>query len=136
MGNDLTMASGGDQLIAPWWAPFLAAGSAVVTGLGLWLANRLLGKAAFQGAINSGFSTLVEQIQEERALALKQYNDDKLLWAAERAQLRGDILNLTQAVESLKALLRRRGIEIPDLPPHGGLEMLTIHSDKKDHSND
>ncbi len=75
----------------------------------------MLGKAAFQTAINSGFKGLLDQLQEERALLLAQLAAERLSWSAERAQTRGEIINLTQAVESLKNLLRRKGLEVPDL---------------------
>ena len=88
---------------------------AALGAFGLWLANRMLGKAAFQTAINSGFAALTDQLQEERASTLRQLQDERIAWSAERAQMRGEIINLTQAVESLKALLRRNGLDIPEV---------------------
>lgn len=88
--------------------------SAGLGAFGLWLANRMLGKAAFQTAINAGFKDLTDQLQEERADLQKRWDAERVAWAAERAQLRGEIINLTQAVESLKSLLRRRGIDLPE----------------------
>jgi hypothetical protein len=97
-------------------------GGAVTAGLGafgLWLANRTLGRAAFQTAMNDGFSKLTDQLQEERKEMQARWDAERIAWAAERAQLRGEIINLTQAVESLKSLLRRSGIQVPDIrtPP-------------------
>lgn len=87
--------------------------SAVLGGFSLWLANRLMGKAAFQQAINSGFSELTKQVREERDFFRKQLAEERVAWAAERAEFNGKILNLTQAMESLKHLLIRNGIPIP-----------------------
>lgn len=94
----------------------------VVGACGLWLANRLLGKAAFQTAINDGFSRLVNELQEER-------ERERVAWAAERAQLRGEIINLTQAVESLKSHLRRSGLAIPEGPPHPAPDFMILKGD-------
>jgi hypothetical protein len=88
---------------------------ATLGAFGLWLANRMLGKAAFQTAINSGFKELTDQLQEERKAYRDQLDAERLAWAGERAQLRGEIINLTQAIESLKSLLRRNGIAVPDM---------------------
>lgn len=98
---------------------------------GLWLAQRMMGKAAFQNAINTGFSSLLDQLQEERATyqaavtSLREElkveraarHDEQIKTAAEIAQLRGDVMNLTQAKLSLEELLRRSGVEIPRPPP-------------------
>ncbi len=42
------------------------------------------------------------------------YDDAKIKGAAERAQLRGEIINLTQVVESMKRFMRDMGIDIPE----------------------
>lgn len=109
--------------VDPAQTGILAAGltlaGAALGAFGLWLANRMLGKAAFQTAINAGFKDLTDQLQEERKSMFAERTAERLAWASERAQLRGEIINLTQAVESLKALLRRRGIDVPEMhaPP-------------------
>lgn len=87
---------------------------AVVGACGLWLANRLMGKAAFQSAINDGFAKLTDQLQEERDGYRKALDAERLTWAGERATLKGEIRNLMQAIESLKAELRRHGVPIPE----------------------
>jgi cation transport regulator ChaB len=103
--------------------------SAGLGAFGLWLANRMLGKAAFQTAINAGFKDLTDQLQEERKDLQSRWDAERVAWAAERAQLRGEIINLTQAVESLKSLLRRRGIDVPEThsPP---TDFLILDGDK------
>lgn len=120
---------------------FTAAATAVGAALGacgLWLANRLLGKAAIQAQLNLQFKDFTDQLQEERAEMKKAWDaeraswrDEKVAWAGERAQLRGEIINLTQSIESLKSLLRRNGIDVPvvhrpapdfDVIPGGGHE--------------
>lgn len=99
-----------------------AAMAAGVGAFGLWVANRLLGKAAIQAQLNIQFKDFTDQLQEERAEMRKAWDaertswrDEKLAWAGERAQLRGEIINLTQAIESLKAHLRRNGIDVPEV---------------------
>jgi hypothetical protein len=98
-----------------WITPIATAFGAVAGACGLWVANRMMGKAAFQTAINSGFEKLTDQLQEERKALTDQLDAERLAWSSERAQLRGDIINLTQAVESLKAYLRRNGLDIPEV---------------------
>jgi len=103
---------------------------ALLGAVGLWLANRLLGKAAFQTAINDGFSKLTDQLQEERDRYGRALDAERLSWAAERATLRGEIRNLMQSIESLKAALRRAGVAIPGpepavLEPEAGATILT-----------
>lgn len=108
--------------IEPSWAAAISAGTtAILGGCGLWLANRLMGKAAFQTAINNGFKGLLDELQEDRKRLLetldaerKAFANERLHAAGEAAQLRGDILNLTQVIESLKAQLRLHGIPIPE----------------------
>jgi hypothetical protein len=39
--------------------------TASIGGIGLWLAQRVLGKAAFQTAMNDGFSKLNDKLQVE-----------------------------------------------------------------------
>lgn len=114
---------GGPDAVSVWTAASAAVGAAL-GAFGLWLANRMLGKAAFQSAINDGFKGLTDQLQEERTAlraelereresARAELNDERLAGARERAQLRGEIINLTQTIEGLKRLLRVHGIDIP-----------------------
>ena len=93
---------------------------AAMGALGLWLANRLLGKAAFQTAINDGFAKLTADLQEERADLRRELDDARLHWAGERASLQGEIRNLNQTIESLKAWFRRNGVPIPEPTIAGG----------------
>jgi hypothetical protein len=87
---------------------------AALGGFGLWLANRMLGKAAFQNAINDGFAKLTNEIQEERDALRKTLAAAEVRWAAERASLQGEIRNLNQHIQSLKSELRRRGVPIAE----------------------
>ena len=91
----------------------MALAGAVVGGVALWLAQRLLGKAAFQQAINDGFAKLTAQLQDERDLAKRELEQRQLAWEGERASLKGEIRNLTQTMESLKRDLARGGYELP-----------------------
>lgn len=88
---------------------------AALGAFGLWLANRMLGKAAIQQAMNTMAKDLIDQLQEERAEMKKAWDGERLAWIGERAQLRGEIINLTQAVESLKSYLRRKGLDVPEV---------------------
>lgn len=88
--------------------------SAVLGAMGLWLANRVMGKAAFQTAINQGFEALTNQLQEERKQLLAEIEMGRARGRAERAELADKIADLVRTVEGLKALLRAHGIDIPD----------------------
>lgn len=123
-------ADGGD--LSGISAGFLASGSAVFGAFGLWLANRLMGKAAFQTAINNGFQSLLNELQEERAAMAKQHNEERVRAAAEHAELRGEIINLTQVVEGLKSILRRHGIPVPKAKTLLGGEMITLAQEGDD----
>lgn len=115
-----------------WMTAATGAGSAVFGAFGLWLANRLMGKAAFQTAIGDGFVKLTNELQEERLELRKQMNDERLRVAAEHAELRGEIINLTQVVEGLKRILRQNGIPIPKAKTLLGGEMITLAQESDD----
>jgi hypothetical protein len=126
------MADGGSQetvTAAAWFAPFVGMVSAALGAAGVWLASRVMGKAAFQQAINAGFMGLNERLAEESARRDAGHAEERIRWAAQRAQFEGEIINLTQAVESLKAHLRRAGLAIPEdhSPPTG--QMLILKGD-------
>lgn len=114
---------------APIWAAITGVIGAGLGAVGLWLASRLMGKAAFQTAINAGFKELTDQLQEERQTYRKALDDERIAWAGERAQLRGEIINLTSTIEGLKRLLRRNGIDVP--MGHGEpVEMIVIEGEQ------
>lgn len=100
------------------WVPVAVAG---VTGLATWFAAQHAGKAAMQQALNTGFKDLLASVHaehrecHERLTRLEErYNAARLRGEAERAQLRGEIINLTQVIISLENLLREQGIDIPE----------------------
>lgn len=100
------------------WVPVVAAG---VTGLAAWFTAQHAGKVAMQQALNTGFKDLLASVQadhrecHDRLSKLEaQYDQAKLKGVAERAQLRGEIINLTQVIISLENLLREQGIDIPE----------------------
>lgn len=104
-----------------WFAAIGAVVAAALGAAGLWLANRLVGKAAIQAQLNIQFKDFTDQLQEERTEMKKAWDaertmwrEEKVAWAGERAQLRGEIINLTQAIESLKSYLRRNGLDVPE----------------------
>jgi len=95
-------------------------GSAAVGAVGLWLANRVLGKAAFQEAINQGFSSLLKAVQEERNSLEKEVEKLRLDLAnkekqhqSDREEMRGEIRQLKQMIQSLEAHITRNGLELP-----------------------
>lgn len=107
---------------------------ALIAALGAWLANRLIGKAAWQQSLNTGFEKLVAALQAERLALVEdfkherhtletrlaeleaEYETAKAEAHAERVQLRGEIRNLTQVIRSLESTLRAAGIPIPEHP--------------------
>lgn len=107
--------------VPKWLAVMVPVLAAFVTGLVSWAASRLIGKAAFQQAINTGFKDLVDSLRDDHAechrrLAVleENYEAARIRGSAERAQLRGEIINLTQIGLSLEKLLRDAGIDIPE----------------------
>lgn len=101
--------------LEPSW--IAAAGTVIVGALGmvgLWLANRLMGKAAFQQAINSGFKNLLDEVNADREALRKTLEHERLETAIERDSLRGEIRQLNQLVESLMRMLRDNGIPLPE----------------------
>ena len=116
------------------FAALAAMAGAALGAFGLWLANRMLGKAAFQTAINDGFAKLTKELQEERDGYRIELTRERVSWAAERATLQGEIRNLMQSIESLKNELRRNGIAIPlgsmaGREPEPGATILPASSD-------
>lgn len=111
-------------------AALAGAVGAALGAFGLWLANRMLGKAAIQTALNGMAKDLIDQLQEERAAMKASWDAERVTAAAREAQLRGEIINLTQAVESLKALLRRKGIDVPEVHSPAA-DFMILDGDKK-----
>jgi muconolactone delta-isomerase len=97
---------------------------AMIGAVGLWLANRMLGKAAFEAMMTARFKEIMDQ---QRAL----HAEERAAWEATDLRRQGEIANLKQTIASLAADLRRRGvIDIPEnrygdepmitIPPGGG----------------
>lgn len=97
--------------------------SAALAGTAVWITQRLVGKAAFQTAINNGFRDLMvaqqdqikvlrTELEEER----KQADHDRMMMARDNATLRGQVANLTQTIEGLKRLMRENGWDAPPAP--------------------
>lgn len=108
---------GGLDIEATFLGAMGASAAGAIGAFGLWLANRTLGKAAFQTAINDGFNKLLERVQKERDQLTQELENERAEAAKERTQLRGELHNLMQVVLSLKRLLQQHGIDIPpDLP--------------------
>jgi hypothetical protein len=81
---------------------------AAVGGFCLWLAQRLVGKAAWETALNAKFSELLKRTEEFHARK-------EAAWEVERLQLRGEIVNLKQTIASLASTLRRQGVlDVPE----------------------
>jgi hypothetical protein len=127
------MADGGHHeavVSAAWFAPVVALISSVMTGFILFAAQRLVGKAAWQAAMTAANKDMIDQLQEERSDYIAERTAERLAWAQERSQFTGEIINLTQALESLKSYLRRNGLDIPDTY-RAPAELIVIEGDKK-----
>lgn len=95
--------------MAPWLPLILTAGVGALTVLGSYLAARLAARAAnktadanVQNSINDGFRAMTVGFKEELAAA-----------KSEIVELRGWIRDLIQHIESLEALLRPTGLDVP-----------------------
>lgn len=84
-----------------------------ITGIlgivGLWVGNRVLGKAAFQTAMNQGFLGLLSEVRAEKAELIQlletergRFDEERTLWRAERVQLQGEVRQLQQTMESMR----------------------------------
>lgn len=122
MADDAGSAASQVGLIA---AAATAIGAAI-GALGLWLANRMIGKAAFEAMMTTRFKEIMDQ---QRLL----HAEERGVWEATKLRLEGQIINLHQTIASLTSELRRRGvIDVPDnkygtdpmitIPPSGGDE--------------
>lgn len=121
---------------ATWFSGLLTIGGAFIGAGALWLAQRVAGKAAWQQAINSGFAGVMEQQrilhEKERAAWRTELDLERGYRAAERAQHAGEIINLTQSFESLKAHLSRRGIEIPSGYHREPQQMIVLQGESRE----
>lgn len=106
----------GESALDNWTDGAFALGGATVGGIALWLAQRLVGKAAWQNVINNGFRDLIAAHREEMAGLRKELAGERAARAASEARMRGEIANLTQANESLRRELQRRGVDLPSPP--------------------
>lgn len=118
------MADGSGPLHAAhasaWLTPLLGAIGGICAAALVWLGQRMIGKAAFQTALNDGFAKFTQELQEElqasrteRAALRVTLETERIQTAGERADLRGEIMNLTQVIEGLKGILRLHGIPVP-----------------------
>jgi cell division protein FtsB len=96
---------------------------AVLGALGLWLAQRLAGKAAVQTALNQGFDVLYKRqaavIDELRATI----REERIQHAAEietmrrgQQELRDHVADLTEGMEAMASEMAKRGVTLPRLP--------------------
>lgn len=91
---------------------------AAIGAAGLWLANRLVGKAAVQSALNAGFRDLLEAHQRQNTALVETLRRERIEHNTERLELLGEIRNLNQTIRSLRTYLAKHGHEdIPDLGP-------------------
>lgn len=97
------MSESGHHELSAWFAPLIGVATAALGAFGLWLAQRMLGKAAFEQAMNARFQVLMD-----RTDAL--HKEERAAWQAERLELLGKIVNLQQIVATLTASLRRQGV--------------------------
>jgi hypothetical protein len=98
---------------------------AALGAFGLWLANRMLGRAAFEAAMTGRFKEIMDQ---QRALHLEERN----AWNEQRLRFEGEIVNLRQTISSLTSDLRRRGvIDIPE-SRYGSDPLITIPAEDEE----
>jgi hypothetical protein len=126
-------AGGHDPNLSVAWIAGLAAfGSASITAAAGWLAQRLVGKAAWEQMVANANKDLIESLRAERQDVRNEFSaykaeaeqrrqrlsDEfeayKIHTAAESAQLRGEIINMTQAMQGLRARYRELGGDIPE----------------------
>lgn len=81
--------------------------AATLGGIGTWAAQRVLGKAAFQDAINTGFSQLLEQEQKARSELRAEL-------ATERARCDANMVRLFKIIAALKGSMAKAGLDVPD----------------------
>ena len=89
----------------------LASITGVLGVLGVWVANRVLGKAAFQTSINQGFMALLAEVRKEkdelRELVESErirHDEERSQWRLEKDQLHGEIRQLQQTLESMRKI--------------------------------
>jgi hypothetical protein len=117
-----TSAVGQPNADAGMIAAISAAVTAALGASGLWLANHLVGKAAVQTALNNGFSGLVKDLQHERIALQQTVSDLKAQLTArdiESADLRGEIRQLHQLLESSGLIVRHSGPDYKDIKAIG-----------------
>lgn len=102
------------------WGPLLGAAATAIGAALLWMAQRLLGKAAVQTSLNQGFKELMEQMRTELREACHQRDEFKVLLAreregreADRLRFNGEMSQLRAMCEGMERLLRNAGIEMP-----------------------
>lgn len=124
------VAMAGDLGVDPAQANVLTwIGGMITAGLGafgVWLASRMLGKAAFQTAINDGFNKLTDNLQEQLAAERLLSVAESARWLARLELSEGRLRNAEQTIVSLKNELRRHGIPIPPdtAPPLPGAAII------------
>lgn len=130
-------------VLSKFWVPVLVA---LISAAAAWFTSQWVGKAAFQNAINTGFKELVDSLRAEHQSCNarledleRKYEAARLRGRAERAQLRGEIINMTQVIVSLENQLRAHGIPIPErirppavfeaLEPAGPADSLVLYQE-------
>lgn len=109
------MADGLGDLPTHWLAPIGTA----IGAAGLWLANKAIGKAAVQTALNSGFSSILAEYRQTNAALVLQLRTERAEHEAERDELKGEIRGLQQSLDSLQNYLRKHDIQVPNPTPVG-----------------
>lgn len=114
--------------VQPWVQFVGLVAVAVIAGVSSWLVARMTVKpahvtasAAVQDMINDGFRELMAARDAADAKRDKEWQD-----TAEN--LMGEIRNLTQHVESLETILRKRGLGhiVPPRPKRGKPQQFTV----------
>lgn len=104
-----------------------SAGVAFIGGVGLWLANRVIGKAAFQTMITTGFAELHTQelaarielrseliaAREELLLARAELGAAKAQMASDRFECAKEVAGLRRVIGALRRVMRDAGLTVP-----------------------
>lgn len=88
-----------------WLSPLLAAIGTAVAGVLLWLGQRAIGRAAFQAALNDGFSKLTQELRGELEGSRQEYAKLRKLVEAEQAAnqtLKAEMRTLVNIISELE----------------------------------
>ncbi len=115
-----------------WWDTGLAkAGGAALAAILVWLGQRLIGRAAFQSALNDGFAKLATELRAELAEERKLRKEGDIIIMS----LRGEIANLRQTIESMERAFEKGLPFVPAKRPPKIEDIIILGVEVSDGSN-